>query len=77
MHQNNLARRNFPGVFDQSLTRRVCAELELFDIAADVLAWFVRIKSDLAARARLPEKTSRGFRICVADKKDRVLRVFN
>src|SRR5439155_24388812 len=72
-----LARRNFPGVFDQSLSGRVCAKLELFDIAADAFGWFIRIKSDLDALARLPQKTGRRFRIRVADEKYRVLRVFD
>ena len=54
VHKNNFARRNFPGVFDQRFARRMCAELELFDVAADALERFAMIKSDLAARPRLP-----------------------
>ena len=55
MNKNNFARRNFVGVFDQRFARRVCTELELFNVAADALGWFVGIKGDLAARAR-PQK---------------------
>ena len=59
MNKNNFAWRNFPGVFDQRFARRVCTKLELFNVAADALGWFVGINRDLAADARLPQKTRR------------------
>ncbi len=77
MDKNNLAGRKFLCVFDQRLPRSVRAELELFNLAADPLGRFVRIKCDLAARACVPEQAGRRFGIGVTDKEDRVLRVFD
>ena len=57
MHKNNLAGRKSFGVIDEPLARRVRAELKLFDIAPDTLGRFVGIKSYLAIRSRLAQKT--------------------
>ena len=73
MHKNNLARREFLCVFDQRLARSVCAELELFDVAAYALGRLVRINSNLAAGACVPKKACRRFGIGVTDKEDRML----
>ena len=43
MHEDNFAWRNVFGVFDQRFTRRVCTELELFDVAANALGRFIGI----------------------------------
>src|SRR5207244_12541780 len=77
MHVTKFAGRTFFSVLDQRLARGMRAKLELFNVAADALGRFVRVKSDLAARACVTEKTGRRFRVGIADKKDRVLRVFD
>ena len=77
MHENNLAGRKFFGVIDEPLARRVRAELKLFDIAADPLGRFVGIKSNLAIRSRVAQKTSGRLGTGVANKKDRMLRILD
>ena len=77
MHKNNLAGRKFFGVFDQRLARSVRAELELLNVAANPLGRFVRIKSNLATGAGVPQKTGRRFGIGITDKEYRVLSVFD
>src|SRR3954463_8716366 len=62
---------------NKRLACRMCAELELFDVAADLLRWFIRIKRHLATCASVTQKAGGRLRICVSHKEDRVLRVLN
>ncbi len=77
MYKKNFFWRNLFGIIDEGLSCRVCAELELFDVAADALRRFIRIERYFAALARLPQKAGWRLWIGVADKKDRVLRVLD
>ena len=69
MYKNNFFWRNLFGVINQRLACRVCAKLELFDVAADALRRFFGIEGYFAAGARLPEKAGWRFWTGVADKK--------
>src|SRR5437870_12157030 len=62
---------------NKRLACRMCAELELFDVAADLLRWFIGIKRHLATCASVTQKAGGRLRICVSHKEDRVLRVLN
>src|SRR2546423_7660894 len=62
---------------DKRLACRMCAELELFDVAADPLRRFIGIKRHLAAWPGITQKAGGRLRICVSHKEDRVLRVLN
>ena len=77
MHEKNFFWRNPFGIIDERLSCRVCAELELFDVAADALRRFIEVERYFAALAHLPEKAGWRLWIGVADKKDRVLRVLD
>ena len=77
MYKKNFLWRNLFGIIDQRLACRVCAELELFDVAADALRWFIGVERYFAALARLPQKAGWRFWTGVADEKDRVLRVLD
>ena len=77
MYKKNFFWRNLFGIIDKRLACRVCAELELFDVAMDALRRFIGIERYFAALARLPQEAGWRLWIGVADKKDRVLRVLD
>ena len=54
VHKNNFARRQSFGVIDERLARGVCAELKLFDLAADALGRLVGVKGNLPICSRVP-----------------------
>ena len=77
MYKKNFFWRNLFGIINERLACRVCAELELFDVAADALRRFIGIECYFAALARLPQKAGWRLWTGVADEKDRVLRIFD
>src|SRR5215471_18285166 len=77
MHEQNFVWRSFRGVMDEGLASRMCAELELLDVAADLLPRFIGIKRYLAAYARVTQNPGGRFRICISHKENRVDGILN
>src|SRR6476660_169779 len=77
VYKKNFFWRKLFGIIDKRLACRVCAELELFDVAADALRRFIGIECYFAALARLAQKAGRRLWTGIADEKDRMLRVLD
>ena len=70
MDKKNFFRRNPFSIIDERPACAVCAKLELLNVAADALRWFVGVERHFTALSRLSEKASWRVWVGIANKKN-------
>ena len=74
MHEDEFFRRDLFDVIEDRFARGVGAELELIELATQVLGRFVFVERNEVVRLSAPQDSGGRFRIGVADEKDGVFR---